>query len=277
MALYINTNIASLESQKNLATSHKRLQQSFERLSSGFRINSAADDAAGMAVSESMRSQIRSYHVAERNANNAISMTQTAEGGLNQISGILIRMRELAVQSANGDLTSTDRGYIDTEFQLLKEEIVRLAETTEFNGKELLAGAATTFDFQVGINTSSFDTISVSFGGIGLTALGIQTSSLAGAGAAASVASINAIDAAFTSVNTQRSNYGAAQNRVEISVANTQSIRTNLSAANSRIRDVDVAEETSQLARSQVLLQAGTSILAQANQQPTIALSLLNG
>jgi flagellin len=277
MALYINTNVASLESQKNLATSHKRLQQSFERLSSGFRINSAADDAAGMAVSESMRSQIRSYHVAERNANNAISMTQTAEGGLNQISGILIRMRELAVQSANGDLTSTDRGYIDTEFQLLKEEIVRLAETTEFNGKELLAGTATPFDFQVGINTSSFDTISVTFGGIDLTVLGIAASSLTGADATSSVASINAVDAAFTSVNTQRSNYGAAQNRVEISVANTQSIRTNLSAANSRIRDVDVAEETSQLARSQVLLQAGTSILAQANQQPTIALSLLNG
>jgi flagellin len=277
MALYINTNVASLESQKNLATSQKRLQQSFERLSSGFRINSAADDAAGMAVSESMRSQIRSYHVAERNANNAISMTQTAEGGLNQISGILIRMRELAVQSANGDLTSTDRGYIDTEFQLLKEEIVRLAETTEFNGKELLAGTATNFDFQVGINTSSFDTISVTFGGIGLTALGIEASSLAGADATASVASIDSVDAAFTSVNTQRSNFGAAQNRVEVSVANTQSIRTNLSAANSRIRDVDVAEETSQLARSQVLLQAGTSILAQANQQPTIALSLLNG
>ncbi len=277
MALYINTNVASLESQKNLATSQKRLQQSFERLSSGFRINSAADDAAGMAVSESMRSQIRSYHVAERNANNAISMTQTAEGGLNQISGILIRMRELAVQSANGDLTSTDRGYIDTEFQLLKEEIIRLAETTEFNGKELLAGTATNFDFQVGINTSSFDTISVSFGGVDLTVLGIAASSLAGADATASVASIDSVDAAFTTINTQRSNFGAAQNRVEVSVANTQSIRTNLSAANSRIRDVDVAEETSQLARSQVLLQAGTSILAQANQQPTIALSLLNG
>ena len=277
MALYINTNISSLESQKNLTSSQKRLQQSFQRLSSGFRINTAADDAAGMAVSESMRAQIRSYHVAERNANNAISMTQTAEAGLNQISSILIRMRELAVQSANGDLTSTDRGYLDTEFQLLKNEIVRLAETTEFNGKELLAGTTTTFDFQVGINTTSFDTIQVAFGGMDLTALGISGASIQGADATSSIASIDLVDAAFTAVNTQRADFGAAQNRIEISVANTQSIRTNLSAANSRIRDVDVAEETSQLARSQVLLQAGTSVLAQANQSPQIALSLLQG
>jgi flagellin len=277
MALYINTNISSLQAQKNLATSQRQLQQSFERLSSGFRINTAADDAAGMAVSESMRSQIRSYNVAERNANNAISMTQTAEGGLSHISSILIRMRELAVQSANGDLTSTDRNYIDTEFQLLKDEITRLAETTEFNGKELLAGSAVTFDFQVGINTSSFDVIQVSFGGISLNGIGLSGISVSGATAVNSVAAIDAVDLAFTQVSTQRANLGAAQNRVEISVANTQSIRTNLSAANSRIRDVDVAEETSQLARTQVLLQAGTAILAQANQQPNIALALLNG
>jgi flagellin len=186
-------------------------------------------------------------------------------------------MRELAVQSANGDLTSTDRNYIDTEFQLLKDEITRLAETTEFNGKELLAGSAVTFDFQVGINTSSFDVIQVSFGGISLNGIGLSGISVSGATAVNSVAAIDAVDLAFTQVSTQRANLGAAQNRVEISVANTQSIRTNLSAANSRIRDVDVAEETSQLTRTQVLLQAGTAILAQANQQPNIALALLNG
>jgi len=275
MPLIINTNIASLEAQKNLASSQGRLQKSFQRLSSGFRINTAADDAAGLAVSESMRAQIRSYVVAERNTNNAISMAQTAESGLGQISGILIRMRELSVQAANGDLTSTDRNYLDTEFQQLKDELVRLAEATEFNGKEMLAGSTTTIDFQVGINTTSFDTIQVAFGGVSLTGLGLTSASIGGSVATSALASIDSIDAAFSIVSTRRADFGAAQNRLEISVANTQSIRTNLSAAVSRIRDVDVAEETSQLARSQVLLQAGTSVLAQANQQPQVALTLL--
>ncbi len=277
MPLVINTNVSSLEAQKNLTGAHKRLQKSFERLSSGFRINTAADDAAGLAVSESMRSQIRSYTVAERNTNNAISMAQTAEAGLGQISGILIRMRELSVQSANGDLTSTDRGYLDTEFQQLKDELTRLAEATEFNGKEMLAGSVATIDFQVGINTTSFDTIQVSFGGVSLSGLGLSGSSIAGSVAANALAAIDLIDTAFSGVSTRRADFGAAQNRLEISVANTQSIRTNLSAAQSRIRDVDVAEETSQLARQQVLLQAGTSVLAQANQAPQLALTLLSG
>ena len=275
MPLVINTNLASLEAQKNLARSHGRLQKSFQRLSSGFRINTAADDAAGLAVSESMRAQIRSYTVAERNTNNAISMAQTAEAGLGQISGILIRMRELSVQSANGDLTSIDRGYLDTEFQQLKDELTRLAEATEFNGKEMLAGSVATIDFQVGINTTSFDTIQVSFGGVSLSGLGLSGSSIAGSVAANALAAIDLIDTAFSGISTRRADFGAAQNRLEISVANTQSIRTNLSAAQSRVRDVDVAEETSQLARSQVLLQAGTSVLAQANQQPQVALTLL--
>ncbi len=277
MPLVINTNVSSLEAQKNLTGAHKRLQKSFERLSSGFRINTAADDAAGLAVSESMRSQIRSYTVAERNTNNAISMAQTAEAGLGQISGILIRMRELSVQSANGDLTSTDRGYLDTEFQQLKDELTRLAEATEFNGKEMLAGSVATIDFQVGINTTSFDTIQVSFGGVSLSGLGLSGSSIAGSVAANALAAIDLIDTAFSGISTRRADFGAAQNRLEISVANTQSIRTNLSAAQSRIRDVDVAEETSQLARQQVLLQAGTSVLAQANQAPQLALTLLSG
>ncbi len=202
-------------------------------------------------------------------------MTNTAEGGLNQISGILIRMREIAVQSANGDLTSTDRSYLDTEFQLLKSEITRLAETTQFNSLELLSGTNTTFTFQVGINTTSFDTINVTFGGVSLTALGVSASAVSGSDRTASVTAINAIDTAITNVSTTRSNFGASTNRLMRAVANAQTMRTNLSAANSVIRDVDVAEETSQLARSQVLLQAGTSVLAQANQIPVLALSLL--
>ncbi|MEM1029730.1 MAG: flagellin [Myxococcota bacterium] len=275
MSLVINTNVASLRAQNELRDTQMSLQKSFERLSSGFRINSAADDAAGLGISENLKSRIRSYTVAERNTNNAISMANTAESGLGQISGIIIRMRELAVQSANGDLTSTDRGYLDTEFQLLKDEITRLAEVTEFNGKELLAGTATSISFQVGINTSTFDTISIGFGGVSLSSLGLDVVGVSGATATAATTAIDALDTALQTVSTNRAQFGAATNRLTVAVANAQTIRTNLQAANSAIRDVDVAEETAALARSQVLLQAGTSILAQANQSPQTALSLI--
>ncbi len=275
MALVINTNVASLQAQNNLATSSGKLRKSFERLSSGFRINSAADDAAGLGISESLKAKIRSYAVAERNTNNAISMANTAEGGLGQISGIIIRMRELSVQGANGDLTSTDRGYLDTEFQLLKDEIDRLTQITEFNGKELLAGTATAINFQVGISTSSFDVIAVDFGGVSVSSLGLSGISLSGADATNATSALGALDSAQSLVSTRRAEFGGASNRLQIAVTNAQTIRTNLSAANSAIRDVDVAEETASMARSQVLLQAGTSVLAQANQSPQLALSLL--
>ena len=275
MPLYINTNVASLRAQNSLASSQSTLQKSFQRLSSGYRINTAADDAAGLGISESLRARIRSFTVAERNTNNAISMARTAEGGLSQIGGIVIRMRELAVQAANGDLTSTDRGYLDTEFQLLKNEIDRLSESTEFNGKELLAGSSSTINFQVGIKTTSFDIIGVAFGGLTVSGLGLAAASVGGVDAVAAQASINVIDQALQSVNTARAEFGAATNRLAVAVSNSQTIRTNLEAANSAIRDVDVAEETSQLARSQVLLQAGASVLSQANQAPQLALSLL--
>ena len=275
MPLVINTNVSSLRAQINLGTSQTGLEKSFQRLSSGFRINQAADDAAGMGISESLKARIRSFSVAERNTSNAVSMTNTAEGGLNQISGIILRMRELSVQSANGDLTSTDRSYIDTEFQLLKDEIDRLAQTTQFNSIELLSGTATDVAFQVGINTTSADTISVSFGGITVSALGLSGVGVGGAAATNATAAIDAVDAALTVVSTKRSTLGAATNRLGEAIANAQTMRTNLSAANSAIRDVDIASETSQLARSQVLMQAGTSILSQANQAPQLALSLL--
>jgi flagellin len=275
MPLYINTNVASTKAQNALSANQYNLQKSYERLSSGFRINTAADDAAGMGISESLKARIRSLSVAERNTNNGISMAKTAEGGLGQISSVILRMRELAVQSANGDLTSTDREFVNTEFQLLKDEILRLAETTQFNTKEMLAGTQVTLDFQVGINTTSFDVISVSFGGISINGLGLSGIDVAGANGANAKTAIDALDAALTQVSTRRSQLGAAVNRLGYAVSNSQTIRGNLEAANSSIRDVDVANETSNLARSQVLLQAGTAILTQANQAPQVALSLL--
>ncbi len=275
MPLYVNTNVSSLQAQRNLSVAQSRLQSSFQRLSSGFRINQASDDSAGMGISESLKAKIRSFGVAERNTNVAISMANTAEGGLSEISNIVSRMRELAVQGANGDLTSTDRSYIDTEFGLLKDEITRLAEATEFNGKELLAGTAADVTFQVGINTSTYDSISVSFGGVSLSSLSLSGISVGGSSAANATAAITAIDTAISTVSSRRAEFGAASNRLQIAVSNSMTMRTNLAAANSVIRDVDVADETAVLARSQVLLQAGTSVLAQANQNPTLALSLL--
>ena len=275
MPLIINTNIASLQAQRSLGAVQMRPQTSYTRLSSGFRINAAADDAAGLAVSENLRSQIRSFSVAERNTRNAVGMANTAEGGLGQISDVVIRMRELSVQAANGDLTSTDRGYIDTEFQQLKDEIDRLANSTNFNGTTLLGGSALSIAFQVGINTTSNDTISLGFGGISVSSLGLSGVSVGGSSATNASSAIDSLDGAITSVLTSRAQFGAVVNRLQVAITNSQAIRTNLEAANSAIRDVDVAEETSQMARSQVLLQAGASVLSQANQAPQLALQLL--
>jgi flagellin len=277
MALFIQTNVASLEAQRNLSGTQKALTQNFQRLSSGYRINTAADDAAGLGISEQMGAQIRSYSVAERNTNNGISMAQTAEGALGQVGSMLQRMRELSVEGSNGDLTTTDRGFLDTEFTQLKQEIDRISTSTTFNGQALLSGAANTITFQVGINNSSSDQIGVVFGGVDLTSLGLNNSSVTGATATNAQASIDAVDAAIAAVSTQRSNYGAAMNRMQITVSNIQSMSTNLSAANSRIKDVDVAEETAKMARNQVLAQAGAAVLAQANQAPQLAMGLLRG
>ena len=277
MALVINTNIASLEAQRNLSKSQTALSTTFQKLSSGMRINTAADDASGLAISENMQAQVRSFGAAERNANNAVSMAQVAEGALGQMSSILSRMRELAVQGANGDLTSTDRGYMNTEFASLKDEIGRMVESTQFNGKGLLSGPSVSIDFQVGINNTAADKISVDFGNMTTASLGIDAVSVDGADATNALASISAVDAAIASVSAKRADFGAVMNRLQLTVANTQSMKTNLSAANSRIRDVDVAEESAALAKQQVLSQAGSAILAQANQAPQLAVSLLKG
>jgi flagellin len=275
MALYINTNVASLEAQSNLSKTQKDQATNFQRLSSGMRINSAADDAAGLAIKENLNAQVKSFSVAERNSNNAISMAQTAESALGQVGSILTRMRELAVQGSNGDLGATDRGFLDTEFQSLRSEITRISDSTIFNSKQLLSGAATTITFQVGINNTTSDRIDVSFGGVDLTALGLAATNVAGATAATSQAAITSIDSAISTVSSRRASFGASMNRLSTTVSNLQSMRTNMSAAHSRIADVDVAEETASMARNQVLSQAAVSVLSQANQSPQLALSLL--
>ena len=275
MALYINTNVASLEAQSNLSKTQKDQATNFQRLSSGMRINSAADDAAGLAIKENLNAQVKSFSVAERNSNNAISMAQTAESALGQVGSILTRMRELAVQGANGDLGTTDRGYLDTEFQSLRSEITRISDSTIFNSKQLLSGAATTITFQVGINNTTSDRIDVSFGGVDLAALGLAATNVTGATATNSQAAITSIDAAISTVSSRRASFGASMNRLSTTVSNLQSMRTNMSAAHSRIADVDVAEETASMARNQVLSQAAVSVLSQANQSPQLALSLL--
>lgn len=275
MAMVIQTNVSSLESQKNLFTNQTALTKSFNRLSSGYRINSAADDAAGLGISESMKAQIRSYTVAERNASDGIAMAQTAEGALGEIHNVLGRMRELAMQSANGSMTEQDRGFVQTEFGLLQAEITRIQDSTKFNGKQIVTASTNEITFQVGLDNTQSDQITVTFGGLTLSAIVGSSSLVSGSTTANALSALSVIDEAITAVSTTRSNFGAAMNRLEVATSNIQTMRLNISAANSRIRDVDVAEETSKMSRNQVLAQAGVSILAQANQIPQMAAQLL--
>ncbi|HEX2730641.1 MAG TPA: flagellin [Polyangiaceae bacterium] len=272
MSLTIQTNVASLQAQKNLVGNQKALMSSFNRLSSGLRVNTASDDAAGLAISESMKSQIRSFTVAERNAADGISMAQTAEGALGEVHGVLGRLRELAMQSANGSLSDTDRGYLDTEFTQLTSEITRIQDSAKFNGVTLIGVTSSGLTFQVGLNNATADQIQMTFGSLDL-------SSVVSAGvssATAALAALSTIDAAIGSVSSKRASFGAAMNKMEVATSNIQTMRLNLAAANSRIVDVDVAQETSTMSRNQVLTQAGVSILAQANQLPQMAFGLLS-
>ncbi len=274
MALYIQTNTSSMEAQKNLLHNQNNLQKSFNKLSSGYRINTAADDAAGLAISESMKSQIRSYTVAERNASDGISMAQTAEGALGEVHNILGRMREIGVQASNGSLTQQDRDFLQTEFSSLQAEIGRIQESAKFNGKELVNTSTSSITFQVGLDNTASDQITIDFGGLSLSAVA-TSATVAGATASSALSSLATIDAAITSVSVARSNFGAAMNRLDVATSNIQTMRLNISAANSRIRDVDVADETSKMSRNQVLTQAGISVLAQANQLPQLAFGLV--
>jgi flagellin len=222
-----------------------------------------------------MKTQIRSYVVAERNANDAISMVQTADGALGEVGGILGRMRELAVQSANGSMSSADRGYLDTEFKQLQAEITRIQGAAKFNERSLLGTTASTIVFQIGLDNASFDQLAITFGGFALTTLLSTTTKVSGTTASSALGSLTTIDAALQTISTQRAKYGASMNRLQVTTDAIQTMRVNLSASNSRIRDVDVAEETSRLASNQVIAQAGISVLSQANPLPQMAMRLL--
>ena len=273
MSMSIRTNVASLNAQKNLSQSQNVLDSSLSRLSSGYRITKAGDDAAGLGISTKLEAQIRSYNQAVRNANDGLSVIQTSEAALNETSNILTRLRELAMQSASDGIGDTERGYIQTESDGLVSEIDRIAAVTKFNGTILLSGAVTALDFQVGVEGTTNDQIS--FSTIDVTAGALSISGLDLDDKVSARAALTLLDDAITAVSTNRSVLGAAGNRFQSAINNIQSFAESLSAANSRIKDVDVAEETSRMARAQILQQAGVSVLAQANQMPQLALKLL--
>ena len=253
----------------------RSLGGTFERISSGLRINKAADDAAGLAVAENLSAASRSTRVAMRNTNDGISTIQTAEGATSETVNVVKRMRELAVQSASETLNNDERAYIQEEFEALSAEVDRIAASTEFNGTQLMDGTVTTMDVQVGINNSANDRIAITLGDARATVLGIDTASVDLSTASGAQAAIDSMDAALDDLNGIRSNYGATQNRLESSLRNMETYSENLQSAESQIRDADFAYETAQLAKDQILQQAGVSVLAQANSVTSAALALL--
>jgi flagellin len=275
MGIRINTNVSALNAQRHLYNASVDFNKSMEKLSSGLRINRASDDAAGLAISEGLKSDIRALGQASRNAADGVSLTQTAEGAMDEVSNILLRMKELAEQSLNGTLGDSERGYLNSEYAALRGEIDRIAQSTEFNGMHLLDGSGGSVGIQVGIGTQSYDSIAIDLSSnqdsatLGVTT-GVDTATNAGT-------AMDEIDAAIDSVSSARADFGAIQNRLESSIRNIANTSENLAAANSRIRDVDVATETSQMISAQILQQAGASILAQANTVPSLALTLLRG
>ncbi|HXF92896.1 MAG TPA: flagellin [Nitrospiraceae bacterium] len=275
MALTINNNIASISAQRNLSVSSEALQRSVERLSSGLRITRAADDAAGLAVSETLRAHIRSINQVIRNANDGISLTQIADGAASTIGNLLTRMRELASQASNGTLGSTERSYLDQEFLALRSEIDRIASVTEFNGNFLLSGTSNSFTLQVGFKSGAGNTLSIALRDLDLQSLSLSSVNISTADNAQSA--LSNIDSAISAVATARADYGSYQNRLEATIASLQVASENLSAAESRIRDADIAYETAQFTRNQILVQSGIAVLAQANTLPQQALALLRG
>lgn len=267
----INQNVAAYNAWRNLSVTDGGMNKSLEKLSSGFRINRAADDAAGLAVSEKMRAQVRGLNKAIGNAQDGISLIQTAEGALNETHSILQRMRELAVQSSNDTLQGTDRTQLQTEITGLISEISRISTATQFNGKNLLNGSFSAATFQIGANPNQ--TVAVAISDLSATALAVDAVDV-GSKTAASAA-MTALDTAIDSVSTARANLGAVQNRLEHTIANLGVAAENLSAAESRVRDVDMAKEMSEFTRTQILMQAGTAMLAQANMKPQTVLKLL--
>ena len=276
MGMRVTTNISALNAQRNLVGSQRQINDSMAKLASGSRINKAADDAAGLAISEGLKAQIRSAAQAQRNANDGISMVQTAEGGLNEIGNIVVRLRELGIQAASDTVGETERGMLNKEVQQLKSEMQRIASVTTWGTTKLLDGSSPKFDFQVGLfNNSEEDRISfnasenvATLDALGLS--GVDFSTKEGAQEA-----LGMLDNAQTSISGTRANLGALQNRLTSTVDNLGVAQENMSAANSRIRDTDVAQASSEMTRNNILLQAGTSTLAQANQSNQLALKLI--
>jgi flagellin len=275
MAQTINTNLQSINAQRNVASSQLSLSVSMQRLSSGLRVNSAKDDAAGLAISERMNAQVRGMNVAVRNANDGISLAQTAEGATAKVGDALQRMRELAVQSANGTNNAGDRDNLQTEFAQLQAEVTRLIDGTKFNDQNLL-NAVTTFTFQVGAGTDATDTIDVDMTDLATDVnTPVAALDISGADATGATAAIDALDDAIDAVTTARADFGAVQNRFESVISNLMVSSENLTASRARIVDADFAVETASLSRAQILQQAGTAMVAQANQQPSQVLQLL--
>lgn len=278
MPIIVNSNIASLNAQRNLNSSNTQLAGSLQRLSSGLRVNSAKDDAAGLAVSEGLSSQIRGNTQGIRNAYDGISVAQTAEGALGQVGGNLQRIREIAVQAANGSISDGNRSQLQKEVDQLTQEVSRIITTTNFNGTALLSGGSG-ITFQVGASGTTDNQVTTT--GVEMSSIGGFSSDLTATGtvsvttSAAASAAISALDSAIETVTNTRATFGAIQNRFEAVIANTQNYVENLSASKSRIMDTDFAAETAQLTRNQILQQAGTAILGQANTLPQAALSLL--
>lgn len=276
MGMRVSTNVSAINAQRNLAGSQRAINKSMAQLSSGSRINIAADDAAGLAISEKLKSSIRSARQAGRNANDGISMVQTAEGGLNEIGNIVTRLRELGIQAASDTVGDTERGFLNKEVEQLKNEIQRISSVTTWGETKLLNGSTPQFDFQVGIyNNGEEDRISFNAAenNASLDALGLSNLDYTSKEGAQSA--LSQLDAAQTGVNGMRANLGALQNRLTSTVDNLGVMEENMSAANSRIRDTDVAAASSEMTRNNILLQAGTSTLAQANQINQLALKLI--
>lgn len=276
MSLRINTNVQSIAAQRNLNLNHDAQNHSLEKLASGSRIVRAADDAAGLAISEKLRAHIRSMRQAERNANDGISLIQVAEGGMNETGNILTRMRELSIQSASDTIGDVERGFINKEVMGLKEEIERIALSTEFNGRKLLDGKSEALDIQVGIkNNENEDRLKFNSKALTSTLDALGLTGIDNATKESSQMNLEMLDKAITRINENRSELGAVQNRLQSTINNLGIYRENLAAANSRIRDTDIGEETSELTKQNILTQATVSVLAQANNNSQVALKLL--
>jgi flagellin len=273
MPLRVTNNVYSINAQRNLNQSQRGLQKSLERLSSGLRINRAGDDAAGLAISEKLRANVRALTQASRNASDGVALIQVAEGAMEEINNMLVRMKELAEQAATGTVSTVERGYLNTEYQQLYSEITRISDNTKYNETQLLDGSLEV-RIQIGLSNGAFDSLTIAVADtaanqLGLTT-GIDTVTLAQTALTTTTTSIGA-------VSNRRASLGALQNRLESIIANIETVVENLSGAESRIRDVDVAAETASLTKYNILVQAGVSVLAQANQEPAIALQLLKG